>query len=738
MYTQCPDCGTSFRVTAVVLKQAAGKVRCGGCGNAFNALAFLSEAKPDPSTRTEADGSLPELTPNPVAPDVDAPPTSISPEQSAALLKTLDQLAGEDIRLEDTGIEWRVVNNEEDDEHVPNLDEFLEKTPTQVDEFLTKTPTEVEAGEIFEDPVPSVVDEHEVFEGADRRAAQTSNEELRFDDNTGLPDDFDFDSIPKKAAAPPPEPAAPPEPDNAQVDLALGDPDEWGELLDEVEPGVVAVEASKEVEDNQLEDEADDEVSSVDLAFKEELDRIDDPPEENAPLDIDTQFGMQAEAMGIDLSGIHDAQDEEADFPESTVALSDELERAAQVVKEAGEDGQVGEEEQETSIDDDLMAAAFENEKNTDEEDVIEMEVLEEDLEDDDLISEIDGKFDEKIETLEIRLEGEEDADSSAEHVVPPQTEEEQTLNMMIDQDLLSMAVKDEEGFASTIVIEGKNVEGKALKSEKEKPKKVDKVEGIEDAEEVDEVHEVHEVEKLKDTGSGFETIVMEGDFSGNALNKGKLAKTGFVLPKEAPQDQGSRGSPNYGMIAGIVVLVLLLAGQFVHQSRAALATVPAINDAIGPIYRAVGAPINPNWDIAGWRFEVTKGSTNPIGEFLEGETEAPVIESIDDSEDIIADEDEVLTIISRIGNQSDGPLPYPLISVALTTRFEEIIGSKVLEPSEYLTGNFDPRIPVPPGGTFNAVISVETPAPEATGFKLGVCYRQAGGLLRCAMENFK
>ncbi len=363
------------------------------------------------------------------------------------------------------------------------------------------------------------------------------------------------------------------------------------------------------------------------------------------------------------------------------------------------------------------------------------MEVLEEDLEDDDLISQIDGKFDQKIETLEIRLEGEEDADSSAEQVVPPQTEEEQTLNMMIDQDLLSMAVEDEDGFASTIVIEDKNVEGNALKITKEKPKKADEIEEIKD---VEDVENVDEVEKLKDTGSGFETIVMEGDFSGNALDKGKLAKTGFVLPKEAPQDDGSRGAPNYGMIAGIVVLVLLLAGQFVHQSRAALATVPAINGAIGPIYRAVGAPINPNWDIAGWRFEVTKGGTNPIGEFLDGETEAPDIEAIDDSEDIIADEDEVLTIFSRIGNQSDGPLPYPLISVALTTRFEEIIGSKVLEPSEYLTGNFDPRIPVPPGNTFIAVISVETPAPEATGFKLSVCYRQAGGLLRCAMENFK
>ena len=46
MFTQCPDCDTAFRVTAEVLKQAAGMVRCGRCGHAFNALEYLTETKP--------------------------------------------------------------------------------------------------------------------------------------------------------------------------------------------------------------------------------------------------------------------------------------------------------------------------------------------------------------------------------------------------------------------------------------------------------------------------------------------------------------------------------------------------------------------------------------------------------------------------------------------------------------------------------------------------------------------
>lgn len=43
MYTQCPDCGTVFRVTAAVLRAAQAQVRCGVCDAYFNALHYLSD-----------------------------------------------------------------------------------------------------------------------------------------------------------------------------------------------------------------------------------------------------------------------------------------------------------------------------------------------------------------------------------------------------------------------------------------------------------------------------------------------------------------------------------------------------------------------------------------------------------------------------------------------------------------------------------------------------------------------
>ena len=136
------------------------------------------------------------------------------------------------------------------------------------------------------------------------------------------------------------------------------------------------------------------------------------------------------------------------------------------------------------------------------------------------------------------------------------------------------------------------------------------------------------------------------------------------------------------------------------------------MNGLLSGVYGAIGMPLTPAWDVTGWRFEATRGSTDDAG--------------------------EVLSIYSRIGNQADMALPYPVISVSLTDRFEEIIGSRVLGPSDYLEDSLDASGLVEPGTSFNAAISIESPAADATGFKLNVCYRLEGLKLRCAIEDFK
>ena len=271
-------------------------------------------------------------------------------------------------------------------------------------------------------------------------------------------------------------------------------------------------------------------------------------------------------------------------------------------------------------------------------------------------------------------------------------TEEEMTINMMIDQELLSVAVEDEDGFASTIV--------------QKQPDK--KVEG-----------EIGGNKSIKKAEPLFETIVMEGESVRGDVDREKLASDEGAALIEKLRAAGNNekeyratNRPSTGMIAAGIALLLLLGLQFMHQSREALATIPAFNSAVGPAYRALGKPLTPAWDISGWRFEQTKNSVDEV--------------------------DQSLTIYTRIGNKSGEALPYPLVHVSMTDRFEDIIGSRVLEPGVYLAANADPRKLVAPGNTFDAVISVKSPSDEATGFKLNVCYRQASGSLRCATQDFK
>ena len=590
MYTQCPECDVAFRVTAEVLKQAAGKVRCGGCGVAFNALEHLSEEKPKATVRSDPEPNLPELTPEePGELEADTRPESISAEQSAALLKTLDQLAGEDIRIEDTGVEWRVVDDE--------------------------------------DEAPE---------------AKSANDEMRFDDNSPLPEDRDSEAEPAPEPEPEPEDEkadSPADAEEEQVDLAVGDPDEWEDLLADIdEPEIIDTEMLHT-------DIPPEELSRVGILDTEEEIEADVSPDIDSPLDMDTQFAIQAEAMGIDLSSINEA-------------LKDNDE------EESGE----------TTIDEDLIAAAFESEAATRTQKLEESEDAEEPEEPE-----------EPIEPEDFDLDFE----------LPEQTAEEKILNMMIDEDLLAIAVEDADGMTSTIVQEkasfSDDISAKKTKTAKKKNPLV-------------------------------ETIIMEGDSVQDERDK-RVKPTGLGDPGFGKQKRKGPNIPlrggrrdtdpkSYGMIAAAVFLAVTLAFQVIHNSREALATAPIFKNTIAPIYRMVGSPVTPAWDIKGWRFEATKGSTD--------------------------ENDRVLTIYSRVGNKSKQALPYPLVHVSLTDRFEETIGSRVLEPTEYLAENTDPRLPIQPGDTFNAVIAIESPSGNATGFKLNVCYRLENWQLRCAIEDFK
>ncbi|NNC57767.1 MAG: DUF3426 domain-containing protein [Woeseiaceae bacterium] len=600
MYTQCPDCSTGFRITAEVLKQASGKVRCGGCGKAFNALEYLTENMPEQPAAKAVEEPLPELLPD--GREGDDGPASISAEQSAALLKTLDELAGSDIRIEDTGVEWRVLND--DDASESAIDELLDESPTPVDEFLTKTPNDVDAAEIFEESANGVF--------------QTQVDELRFDDDTPLPDDFNLDDessyLPESSES---EDSLTAVGDDSEVESAdsdnasdskaddlVGDPDDWADILDDVEELPAPIDdALDDTENASLDDAEDVPLDDTENASLDDADEVPLDDTENASLDDDAETLREDEETPLEFGSVE------------------------------------------------VAMAELEDQSNVFDEDFF-------DVEDD-----VDLQGDEGI-------------------AVEP-----------VDED--SDRAVSEDGDDGESSASGEDSEVVAT--------------GEPEAPVMDE-----------DTSPGFESIVLEGEFVRTALDDedhavdvvAAAAKYQAKLNKEFELEEAAEKRRRHMMVAaGALAVVLLL--QVVHQSRDALATIPAFNSIAGPVYRAVGKPLLPEWDVRGWSFEA--------------------------SQDVVTDAgDDQLTIISRLGNRSDASLPYPLINITLIDRFEETIGSHTLGPADYLADGMDPSQRVQPGNTFNAMIAIQSASAAATGYKLKACYRLTDTQLRCKNPDFR
>jgi len=519
MYTECPECQTAFRLTANVLRQAQGRVRCGDCGNVFNALDHLSEEPP--------------------AADAGNTTTVRAFErESRELLESLDQLTGgREVRIEDTGVEWRVLDEGDDEDAAETATgDALRWTFADVDEARESKRQDPEpaAARVMSNAATTLAPSTAAAppqRALDLRDEHEPGAELRFDDNTPLPEDF-YRSVDTRPPEVEPQPEPPPPVDDRQEPLDLGD--DWEELLDEVE----AVEPPTSADAN---DEAPGDAPHPAAAG----------PGESLP---DMSFGSAA------LEAV--PQDGAADAERS---VDEEIDREL------------------------LLAAA-------------------------------DGGMDH------------DEADAEAD-----------------------------DRLVETIVMEGDTITDLMTGAESVEPPSI--------------------------PGSEAEPETPAGDPADSRLAR-------------------------YWPAAATVLLCLALAAQLVHANRDSLARFPFFEKSVAPVYEALGDPVVPAWNIRGWRFESTTGNVDDAGLRL--------------------------TITSRLKNDSGESLPYPLIHVSLTDRYDEVIGSRILEPADYLAVQGSASRPVRAGHTFTAVIAIDAPSPDATGFKLNVCYPAAGSHVRCAIEDFR
>jgi predicted Zn finger-like uncharacterized protein len=115
VYTQCSKCETVFRLSAEALRAAGGQVRCGRCGEVFNALARLAEeatAFPAGESSLESETRADEIlqSAEPVSPATAPAPAREGDE--IAHLKLLDA-EGEEVDL-DASLEFTLPPGELD------------------------------------------------------------------------------------------------------------------------------------------------------------------------------------------------------------------------------------------------------------------------------------------------------------------------------------------------------------------------------------------------------------------------------------------------------------------------------------------------------------------------------------------------------------------------------------------------------------------------------------------------
>jgi len=691
MYTQCPDCHVAFRITATVLRQAGGRVKCGGCGNAFSALDYISEDPPDTVEDSNAD-----VTADPVDEVI----------QSGATRATA---------------EWYI---EDDDSG---------------------------RGEV------SVGAEELTAPGVEEEAPL----EARYDDSTPLPDDYgdeDDEVTPSPHSTPltadkddSPKAAELPVLEDAQVDLETGDPDEWLDLLDEVldQQGAHSSGASASGQSDvntphsdtsnaalcleagealaaihselslTLDSESPDDVTEenealetddapVEAGATEETIEDDSPDEDEGPelqeeseehveenLEAEIEPGESEDEIQDELAAVDatteagdDAADDASELQLAIEAEDDALEDESGDDDDARDDASDADDEEPPEADDDLEIDAITEDDESDDEFGKQIALIESSLateRDDQEDAQQDSNDDDEVQTkLDDNEAGEHDIEKelqASSQYEPADDNSQHTVNVQIHEDM--RRAMDDEQFAATMTSE----DGSPL----------------------------------------IETIIMEGEFVRRSisiqeadpdsnqsadLEEHKSLLDTYVLSRSKGKGKNFLSGSGAGMTASVVILILVLAGQYIHTSREFLATYGMFNQTIGPVYRVLGNPVVPAWDIKGWQFETTNGRTD------EGE--------------------QLLTIYSSISNRSNQALPYPLVHVSLTDRWQEIIGSRVLEPNEYLAGSSDPRTPVAAGDNFTAVISIASLAEEVTGFNLNVCYRLSPGRLSCAIDDFK
>lgn len=154
------------------------------------------------------------------------------------------------------------------------------------------------------------------------------------------------------------------------------------------------------------------------------------------------------------------------------------------------------------------------------------------------------------------------------------------------------------------------------------------------------------------------------------------------------------------------LLLILVLAGQYLHHNRQQLVTVPQLEAPIQWLYGLLGRSVDPPWNLHHY--------------------EVPAL-----GEPEFTADGRTLVLRAAVAVNKDAPWgqPPPLIRAVLSDQWGNVVATNTLAPQEWLLGEAPARIA--PGQRLDARLSMPAPA-RVAGYVLYPCLPDAGGGVRC------
>lgn len=172
--------------------------------------------------------------------------------------------------------------------------------------------------------------------------------------------------------------------------------------------------------------------------------------------------------------------------------------------------------------------------------------------------------------------------------------------------------------------------------------------------------------------------------------------------------EQPHEPQPEWTWRAGIAALLVLLAIQAIHHYRSDLAANPRLSVPLMAIYKALGAPLVPRWNLAAYEVHQLGATTGGAGT-------------------------NELIVRASLKNAAKRAQPLPLLRVSLQDRFGNRIAARDVAPEAYAPRMSPSHDVLTAGQRIDVELHFSDPGRNAVGFEIDACLPRPDGRIECA-----